>query len=279
VLFRFLFIFAFFISASFNQAWGRDRTIKIVTSIPPLASIAKELAGEKSDVRVLLSKKSDPHSFEIKGSDAKSLSRAELVLLVGDNYEPWAQGIEPKKIITVKESLDHLYTKMSYNNHYWVDPTAMFYFAQNLANRLSILRPQRAQAIQERLSIFEERIKSLDKNITAQVISWRYKKFISVHSVWGYFASRFGLDELGALRDPHGHELGARTFADIIKKTKTGPVKILFKEVHEPDSVLGSFVDDPGVRIVNLDALGDESEKYDEFILRNVAEMASKMKG
>lgn len=279
MLIRILSILSLIFWLGLNPAWGRDRTIKIVTSIPPLASVAKELAGEKSDIRVLVSKKSDPHAFELKGSDAKALSRAELVLLVGDNYEPWAQEIEPKKILTVKESLDHLYTKMSGNNHYWVDPTAMFYFAQNLANRLSILRPQRAEAIQERLKLFEAKIQALDKNITAQVISWRYKKFISVHSVWGYFASRFGLEELGVLRGQHGHELGARTLADIMKRTKAGPVKILFKEVHEPDSVIGSFVDEPGMRLVNLDALGDESEGYDVFILRNVAEMSDKMKG
>lgn len=259
-------------------AHARIPPIKILTSIPPLASLAREIAGEDAQIKSLITKTTDPHSFELKGSDAKLIDIVDIVILVGDGYEPWAAGIKPHKVLTVAQSLDYLYEKLPNNNHYWVDPTSMIFLSQKLAERLGQLRPRRLEEFKSRQQLFEQKMIALDREITESIKSWKQQQFYSTHPTWNYFATRYGLKELGSLRNTHGREHGAQSVAQMYQITKDNKLKIIFREVHEPEQVVRSFIEDTGAREVVLDALGDPTEPYLDLIRRNLIVMSSAMK-
>ncbi len=261
-----------------GDAFARIPPIKILTSIPPLASVARELAGDDAQIKSLINKTADPHSFELKGSDAKLIDIVDIVLLVGDGYEPWSAGIKPHKILSVAQSLDYLYEKLPNNNHYWVDPTAMIFLSQKLAERLSQLRPRRTEEFKSKQQLFEQKMIALDREITESIKSWKQQQFYSTHPTWSYFATRYGLKELGSLRNTHGREHGAHAVAQMYQKAREEKVRVIFREVHEPDEVIKSFVEDTGAREVVLDALGEPTEPYLDLIRRNLNVMSLAMK-
>ncbi len=273
-----VFISVFFLVFCVSDAQARIPPVKILTSIPPLASVAREIAGEDAQIKSLIKKTVDPHSFELKGSDAGLIDIVDIVLLVGDGYEPWAAGVKPHKILSIFSSLDYLYEKLPNNNHYWVDPTAMIFLSQKLAEKLSQIRPSQSANYQSRQQAFEQKMILLDKEITQTIKGWKYQAFYSTHPAWSYFATRYGLKELGALRSTHGREVGARSAAQMYLNAKKTEVRVLFKEIHEPSEVVQSFLDDTGAREVNLDALGEPTEAYFDLLKRNLSLMSAAMK-
>ena len=53
-----------------------DGKISVVTTIFPYYDFVRQLAGDKVDIRLLLSPGSDPHSYEPKPSDITAIERA-----------------------------------------------------------------------------------------------------------------------------------------------------------------------------------------------------------
>ncbi|ALG91029.1 MULTISPECIES: zinc ABC transporter substrate-binding protein [Actibacterium] len=72
----------------------------VVTDIPPVHSLAAQVMGDLGTPVLLLDKGSDPHHFQLKPSQARALSDADLVFWVGPELTPWLEraldGIGPK---------------------------------------------------------------------------------------------------------------------------------------------------------------------------------------
>jgi len=268
----------FLLVGLFAEAGAVQSEIRIVTSIPPLAALAREVAGPSFKVESLIGRMSDPHSFDLKGSQAKALEDATFVVLVGDGYEPWAKGIPEGKIISIADALTKDFKKLRGNNHYWVDPEAMRFLARSLTKRLKDGFPSQSMEFADNLNKFEDKITDLSDGVQQEITKWKYKEYFSTHPTWSYFAVRFGLRELGALRSNHGRELGAKVVVNLYAHAKNGSQYVIFKEVHEPHEVVHSFVEDTGVREVTLDALGEDVENYADLIRRNVSAMAKEMR-
>jgi zinc transport system substrate-binding protein len=65
----------------------------IVTSIHPLAEFATAVAGDRATVSSLLPPGAEPHTWQPSASDILMMEKADLVLLVGAEFEPWAHDI------------------------------------------------------------------------------------------------------------------------------------------------------------------------------------------
>lgn len=257
-----------------NSSKRNTEEIVIVSSIPPLASVAKALAGDKVIIRSLIDRMSDPHSFDLKPSQAAEIEKSSLVLLVGGGYEPWSRNIDQSKIVSINDSLPSDYQQIKHNNHYWLDPEAIRFFARELNGKLISLN---IAGSQERLAKFEKELTSLEEEIDQAVNTWHRRGYFSSHPTWSYFARRFILNELGSLRSEHGRELGAKSTARLYELAKDPLHKVLFREVHEPLDLVNSFLADTGSRLVTLDALGDGRESYPELLRRNVKAMSKAM--
>jgi len=62
---------------------------KVVTDIPPVHSLAASVMGDLSTPQILLDRGGDPHNFQLKPSQARALSQADLVFWVGPKLTPW----------------------------------------------------------------------------------------------------------------------------------------------------------------------------------------------
>ena len=73
-----LLILAMFLTAfSFIYAQGASAKVKVVASLPTFGEIAKEIGGDKVDVKSLAKGYQDPHFVEAKPSFILKLQRAD----------------------------------------------------------------------------------------------------------------------------------------------------------------------------------------------------------
>lgn len=70
-----------------------DGKISIVTTIFPYYDFVRQLAGDKADIRLLLSPGSDPHSYEPTPSDIVAIENCNLFIYNGGESDEWVDGV------------------------------------------------------------------------------------------------------------------------------------------------------------------------------------------
>lgn len=84
----------------------------IVTTLFPQYDFAKQIAGDKAEVVLLLSPGVESHDFEPTPSDIILINKADLFIYTGDEMEPWVAGIldsidNPElKVLDVSEGVE-----------------------------------------------------------------------------------------------------------------------------------------------------------------------------
>ena len=103
---------------SFKKSDGK---ISVVTTIFPYYDFVRQLAGDKADIRLLLSPGSDPHSYEPTPSDIVAIENCDIFIYNGGESDEWVDGvlssIENKNVKVMKmmeyvplryeQSMDH----------------------------------------------------------------------------------------------------------------------------------------------------------------------------
>ena len=75
---------------------GKKPEIKklvVVATLFPLYDFAKNVAGERAEVTLLLPPGAEPHGFEPKPADIMRLNKADVFLYTSPDMEPWASDI------------------------------------------------------------------------------------------------------------------------------------------------------------------------------------------
>ena len=84
----------------------------IVTTLFPQYDFARQIAGDKAEVVLLLSPGVESHDFEPTPSDIILINKADLFIYTGDEMEPWVAGIldsidNPElKVLDVSEGVE-----------------------------------------------------------------------------------------------------------------------------------------------------------------------------
>ncbi len=101
-------------------------TVHVVAAENFWGSIASQLAGSKASVQsIIVNPAQDPHSYEPSAADARTLATAQLVIVNGVGYDPWApkllaaNPVSGRLVLTVGELFG---LRQGDNPHRWYDP-------------------------------------------------------------------------------------------------------------------------------------------------------------
>ncbi|GIW43411.1 MAG: adhesin [Candidatus Binatia bacterium] len=165
-----------------SSAARAEETLKVVTTLPDFASIARHVGGERVDVVSLAQGGEDPHFLEAKPSFVKLLASADVVIVAGMDLELGylpllLQNARNGKILpgqvgyvdcsTVVEKLQvptapvdrsmgdvHPYG----NPHYWLDPINGVAIAARLAEVFSQIQPVERAGFEHRAKKFQDSV-------------------------------------------------------------------------------------------------------------------------
>jgi zinc/manganese transport system substrate-binding protein len=121
---RTLFVVALFALA--GASWASAGPLRVVAAENFWGSIAAQLGGARVQVTSLITNPAtDPHEYEPTASDARSLAEAQLVIVNGVGYDPWAPQLlaaNPVKGRIVLTVGDLVGIKAGGNPHRWYSP-------------------------------------------------------------------------------------------------------------------------------------------------------------
>jgi ABC-type Zn uptake system ZnuABC Zn-binding protein ZnuA len=271
-----------------NTALGQ---IKVVTTLPDLASITKYVGGDHVDVFSIAKGYQNPHFVDPKPSYIVKLSRADMFVTVGLDLElGWApqllqssrngniqkgnpgyidvsEGITLLQVPTTtsrEEGDIHIYG----NPHYWLDPVRGKQIAQNIYNHLVQIDSKNQEDYSKNLQAFNDKIDQKLAEWQQRMTPYKNTKVIAYHNEWVYFEQRFGLNIVDFLEPKPGIPPSPSQLVKIINEVKSQDIKLLINSPYYSSSSPEVVARNTNINIVQLSTMtGGYDEIKDYFDL------------
>jgi ABC-type Zn uptake system ZnuABC Zn-binding protein ZnuA len=252
-----------------------EEKIYVVTTLPDLADIAARIGGDLVTVESLAKGIEDPHGVPIKPSFVPKLNRAQVLIVMGLEFEhSWIPALVTEsrnsKIVkgnngyidvSVKVTPKEVPTDLSRakgelhpvgNPHFNLDPESGRLIAQAIAEGLALNFPQLRPT-------FDVNLKTFLAQLDGKIREWKVMakplhgvKFVSYHQDFTYFADRFGMEYVGTIELKPGIEPTATHLVELMQNMKTGGVKIVLREPHFSEKVPNQIANEVGGLVVKL---------------------------
>jgi zinc/manganese transport system substrate-binding protein len=182
-----------------SDAGSDDSRVKVVAAESFWGSLAAQLGGQYVDVTSLITRPgTDPHDFEPKPSDARTVADARYVILNGVGYDPWMQRLidaNPSQGRTILNVGELAGKKRGDNPHLWYDPAVVDQVVKRIAHDLATLDPTQADVIALRQRQFSESdLKPYHELIGEIKANYGGTPIGATESVFVYMAEALGLD-------------------------------------------------------------------------------------
>jgi zinc/manganese transport system substrate-binding protein len=142
-----------------GSAAARGNGLQAVAAENFWGSLAAQLGGSKAHVQsVITSPATDPHDYEPTAADARMIAGAQLVIVNGIGYDPWAQKLIAANPVSGRIVLnvgDLLGVQAGGNPHRWYSPTDVQRVIGEIVRDYRTLDPTDADYFAQQRSRFE----------------------------------------------------------------------------------------------------------------------------
>lgn len=269
-----------------------QRKLNVVTTIEDLASLAREVGGDRIDVESIARGYQDPHFVEAKPSFILKLQRADLLVVVGRELEigwlpPLIQQSRNGKIQQGAENyLDASLTAKILeiptgeitramgdvhplgNPHYWLDPENGRRIAKAILAKLTAVRPADRTYFEQREADFERRLTEAEKRWDATMAPFKGTKLVTYHRSLPNLADRFGLDIIGYVEPRPGIPPTPSHTLDLINEMKRQKVRLVLIEPYFDLKTPNAIGRETGAKVLVMPpSVGGVKEVTDYFKL------------
>ena len=147
--------------------------LRVVAAENFWGSIAAQLGGGRVQVTsVITSPATDPHDYEPTAADARTVAAAQMVIVNGIGYDPWAPKLiaaNPVRGRTVLTVGDLVGIKPGGNPHRWYSPSNVQQVIDAIVRDYSKLDPKDAGYFQQQKTNFERRGLAQYKRLIASI--------------------------------------------------------------------------------------------------------------
>ena len=170
--------------------------VNVVVSVDQWGDIVRELGGDCAAVATVLASSSvDPHDFEPSPADAATFANAQLVIVNGADYDPWASKFAATSAPNAPVVDAGVVTKTAAgaNPHLWYSPSAVVAVADAVTAELVKLAPEGRSYFTDQRAAFSVSLEPYDGLLTAIKAGAAGKTYAATESVFDYTAEDVGL--------------------------------------------------------------------------------------
>ncbi len=254
---------AYVASRSSRSQWG-SRSRVIICSTTQVADFARNVVGDRWQVRSVLAAGQDPHLYEIKPGDAKLVTQAELCLENGWHLEgkDWmhrlaemagkplvtcVQGVEPYRLLN--EGIE------VHDPHAWFTPANAMIFVENIRAAVVERDPDHRSEYDARAQLYNEQLQHLDRWICEQfaAVPSEQRVLVTSHDAFNYFCREYGLKAASPAGWSTAEEIGGGTTPErrrhVVDSIVELGVKALFVETSVNAKMITTIAEEAGVKV------------------------------
>lgn len=278
--------------------------IRVVTTIPDLADITKQIGKDLVDVESLAKGVEFMHAVPVKPSFVPKLNRADLLILVGLDLEiSWLPPLfevssNPRILpgqpayVDCSVSVNVLEPPSRFdraegdihskgNPHYNLDPVNGKVIAETIAAALSRQSPKNQETFQKNLKAYLAELDRWIPKWQEMAAPLKGVKFVPYHLEWSYFAKRYGLQQIGTVEVKPGIEPTPNHLVTLVERMKQEKAQLI---IYGPqsDRFPRQLASQTGAKALKLpDMVGGEPEAdtYIKMIDYNIRTLVAAVKG
>jgi manganese/iron transport system substrate-binding protein len=257
---------------------GADK-LDVATTVAPISSIARNIGGDRIRLRGIIPDATNSHTFEPAPSDARTLSKADLIVVNGLHLEqPTLDMAEASKSASAEVKLlgdatisrDQWLFDFNFpesagdpNPHLWMDVRYAERYAELLAGWFGQADPANKASYDANLAAYRTRLDQLDGMIRAGVASVpaANRKLLTYHDSWAYWAREYGFAVIGAVQASDFSDPSPQEVARLIGQIRAEHVPAVFGSEVFPSPVLEQIARESGATFV--DKLRDDEPPGD----------------
>lgn len=290
---KFAYAFLLFTSPAFAQA------PLVLTDIPAVHSLVSQVMQGVASPQILLDQGNDPHSFQMRPSQARALSQADVLFFIGPELTPWLEraiygvGIKGEAIELLevegtilrefeKHDEEHAAHETDDDGHHhdgidphaWLMPLNSTIWLDHIADKLAHLDPENALTYHQNANTAKAHVEQLDAEISILLAPIKDMPIIVFHDAYGYFADHYGLTIAGTVKQGDAATPGAAHLVELRQIISQSDVFCAFGEDQHDPALLHTLFGDSNVSIGVLDPFGSSLEYGPELyalLLHNMA--------
>jgi ABC-type Zn uptake system ZnuABC Zn-binding protein ZnuA len=240
-----------------------ESRLKVVTTIAPLYSFTKNIAGDSVILENLLPSGVGPHEYSLSPEDARKIADADILIKNGVGLEEWMNKLigsvnevrgDSEKLLVVDTSKG--VDIIDNDPHIWLSPRNAAIQVRNIEKALRKSDPGNEKLYAKNAADYISRLEELDREIAESVNKWEVKEFVTFHSAFSYFAMDYGLKQSAVIEgSPEAHP-SPRHIAEIMDNIRRSGIDVIFSEPDASHKIMDSIAGDLGLRMYSLDTLG-----------------------
>jgi len=256
-------------------AVGASAKLNVVATTPDLASVAKEIGGDKIELTTLARPTEDPHFVDAKPSFIVKLNKADVLIHGGADLEVgWlpklieqarnaqivsaAKGevrcCEGVKMLEVPQELDRSKGDIhaAGNPHFMVDPENAKIVAHHIADAFAKHDPANQAFYLTNSAKFMTALEAKLDEWQAKLAPFKGQQIVAYHNSWTYFAQRFGLKIELFLEPKPGIPPSPSHLADVIAKMKERQARVIIVDPYLSRKTAETVARSTGATVVDV---------------------------
>jgi zinc transport system substrate-binding protein len=266
-----------------KNADKKDGTLNIYTTMYPLEYFTERIGGKHVEVSSIIPPGADAHTYEpstkkmveITEGDAfvyNKLESDEFSSSVADTLKEEdvpivdaAKGVELAHMGEHEDEGTHEdhegeespeneehHEHGSLDPHIWLDPVLAQQMADNIYNGLVKIKPDAKDDFKKNHGALIKDLKELDSAFKNSVENAPKDAFIVSHAAYGYWAERYGLEQIAISGLSPSHEPSQHQIENIIKNAKKEKISYILFEENVNNKVAAMINKEVGAKTLTL---------------------------
>jgi zinc/manganese transport system substrate-binding protein len=263
--------------------------LNVVTTTPDLGAIAREIGGDRVDVKSLAKATEDPHFVDAKPSHIVTLNRANVLVEGGaeleqgwmpplldnarnDKIAPGAAGRVTAstgiRMLEVPATLDRSRGDVHAlgNPHFLIDPKNAKIVAASIAQHLTQVDPAGA-------ATYAANLKKFNTEVDAKTVEWertmapfKGAKIVTYHNDFVYFADRFGLKIVETLEPKPGIAPSPAHLAQVIATMKETDAHVVLVQPYQNRKTAETVARQTGAVVLDVSQQPGAMKNADTYV-------------
>ncbi|MEE4356473.1 MAG: zinc ABC transporter substrate-binding protein [Desulfococcaceae bacterium] len=262
----------------------------LVCSTTQIADFARQVAGDRCEVKCILAPGADPHTYMPTPDDVRMVLEADLALenglhLEGKNWMATLAKDAGKPLLTCTEGIDALETESSGEKtadpHAWFSPRNAAVYVNNILKALIRTDPDGKMHYEACAKLYLQQLRVLDAWIREYVnrIPPARRVLVTSHDAFNYFCReyRFNADHhflsLAPVGWSTGSEVGAGMTPErrkkVVNSIRSYKTPAVFVESSVNPKLIREIARDAGIRVggqLYSDSMGEKDTAGETYI-------------
>lgn len=267
VFFPFIVIIAAVLGLSSCNSETSSQRKSIAVSLPPHASILKEITGDSIDVVTLMHTNANPETFEATVNDIRAVSDADVYIKAGNlSFEETltqriSQSNPELHFVNASAGINLIFGTHSHGNHThsvadphtWTSVPNMKIIAANMLAAVNEIDPANEQYYTANYNRLISSLDSIDALLASRLSEVQPKAFLIWHPSLSYFARDYGLEQISIWQD--NKEMTPGQLRDTHNDAINASVEVMFIQQNYDARQAENIANELGLKVVQINPL------------------------